>query len=92
MHEWEWFIGGEKRELKLTTQPEPMNYLRTLNWLGRQAAPSLLAGMEIDKANGTNFIGDMLTGTQLKEKQLTLIRQQTTPISELIIPPETLAS
>ena len=34
------FIGRNRKEIQLTSEPKPYTIERTLNWLGRQVAPT----------------------------------------------------
>ena len=56
---WAWFLGEGRGRLKLTTEPEPYNFQRTLNWLARQVAPTLQVVEKLDKQNNTTVIKDM---------------------------------
>ena len=40
--------------LRLTIQPEPYSFERTLNWLHHQVAPTLKVASILDILNGTN--------------------------------------
>nr|WP_306341540.1 MobT family relaxase [Scatolibacter rhodanostii] len=83
---WEYFIGKDRAKLKLTTQPEPYTYDRTINWLGTQVAPTLKLSMKIDEKNGTNTVNRIIENAKLSEKHMRIFKQQTTPIEEVIIP------
>ncbi|HDK7167712.1 TPA: replication initiation factor domain-containing protein [Clostridium botulinum] len=39
--EWAWFIGHNRKRLKLTTKREPYSFQRTLNWLSHQVTVAL---------------------------------------------------
>ena len=81
---WAYFIGSDRRRLKLTTQPEPYTLTRTLNWIDRQVAPTWKMLQKIDRANGTHFLRDILNDVELTERHKKLIKQQTTSPEEVI--------
>ena len=81
---WAYFIGSDRRRLKLTTQPEPYTLTRTLNWIDRQVAPTWKMLQKIDRANGTHFLRDILNDVKLTERHKKLIKQQTTSPEEVI--------
>jgi phage replication initiation protein len=83
--DWEWFIGKHRGMLRLTTQPEPYTFERTLNWLSHQVAPMLKVVSQIDNLNETTWIQDMILEAKLTEKHYKLIDQQTIPIEEMIL-------
>lgn len=82
---WDWFIGKNRNELKLTTQPEPYSYERTLNWLRRQVAPTLKVTEMIDKINGTEVLKEITEKAELLDKHKKLLLQQITPIEDVVI-------
>lgn len=82
---WENFLGVSQRRLKLTSEPEPYNFTRTLRWLAHQIAPTLKSAIFIDIIKGTNFIQDMIQNAELSDKHLKIIEQQTLPVEEVII-------
>lgn len=81
---WDWFIGNNRRQLKLTTAPEPYTLERTLNWLGRQVIPSLKMVGTLDNLQGTTVLNDMVENAELTEKQLKIIVQQVSDVEELL--------
>lgn len=81
---WAYFIGSDRRRLKLTTQPEPYTLTRTLNWIDRQVASTWKMLQKIDRANGTHFLRDILNDVELTERHKKLIKQQTTSPEEVI--------
>ena len=83
--EWQWFIGNNRSQLRLTTKPEPYSYERTLRWLHHQVAPTLKVACEMDIFDGTTIVGDMLEKTALQEKHLKLLRQLQTPVKEVVL-------
>lgn len=82
---WAWFIGENRRRLKLTTKPEPFSFYRTLNWLSRQVAPTLKAAIKLDEVNDTTYIKDMLRHAKLTDRLQKLLKQQTVSVDEMII-------
>lgn len=82
---WEWFIGKNRGELRLTTAPEPYSYERTLNWLRHQVAPTLKVASILDVLNETNVIPTMIREAHLTEKHEKLIEQQNLSVEDLIV-------
>ena len=81
---WEWFIGKNRGALRLTTQPEPYSFERTLNWLHHQFAPTLKIESILDVLNGTTIISTMIQEAKLTEKHEKLIEQQHLAMEDLI--------
>lgn len=82
---WEHFIGKNREKLKLTTQPEPYTYDRTVRWVTNQVAPSIKLLKKIDKHNGTNLFEEIIENTNLSDKHEKIFYQQTKPVEEMII-------
>lgn len=82
---WAYFIGSDRRRLKLTTAPEPYTYDRTLNWLSRQVAPTLKLAKKLDMLNGTKIIEDMINHAKLSKQHRKILKQQTAKPEEIII-------
>ena len=85
---WAYFIGSDRGRLRLTTKPEPYTLTRTLNWIGRQVAPTWKVLEQIDRTNGTTYLKDILEYTRLTERHKKLIAQQTTSKEEIIMEQE----
>ena len=85
---WAYFIGSDRGRLRLTTKPEPYTLTRTLNWIGRQVAPTWKGLDQIDRSNGTTYLKDILEHTRLTERHKKLIAQQTTSKEEIIMEQE----
>lgn len=81
---WNYFIGEGREKLKLTTDPEPYNINKTLNWLSRQVAPTLKAIKRIDNLNGTNIVDDLIRRAELTERHKKIIQQNSLPIEDII--------
>lgn len=81
---WNYFIGEGREELKLTTDPEPYNINKTLNWISRQVAPTLKAIKRIDNLNGTNIVDDLIRRAELTERHKKIIQQNSLPIENII--------
>ncbi|UBK98040.1 replication initiation factor domain-containing protein [Clostridium perfringens] len=81
---WNYFIGEGRDRLKLTTDPEPYNINKTLNWLSRQVAPTLKAIKRIDNLNGTNIVEDLIRRAELTERHKKIIKQNSLPIEDII--------
>ena len=82
---WEWFIGKNRGELRLTTKPEPYSYERTLNWLRHQVAPTLKVTSILDVLNETSVLPEMIKEAKLTEKHEKLIEQQNLSAKEVIV-------
>lgn len=82
---WEWFIGADREQLRLTTAPEPYTLKKTLNWLHRQVAPTLKMAMELDKVNETDIIKTMLKQAKLSERHEKILQQQSATMQDLVI-------
>ncbi|WP_394903317.1 MobT family relaxase [Clostridium butyricum] len=83
-NEWAWFIGENRESIKLTTKPEPYSFRKTLNWISRQVAPTLKMAMKLDEINNTQFINEIITNTELKEKHEKILKQQAATVKEVI--------
>lgn len=82
---WEWFIGKNRGELRLTTEPEPYSYERTLNWLRHQVAPTLKVASILDVLNDTDVIPAMIREAHLTQKHEKLIEQQNMSVEDMIV-------
>ncbi len=57
--------------LRLTIQPEPYSFERTLNWLHHQVAPYIKKSQAfLDILNGTTIISTMIHEAKLTEKNM----------------------
>lgn len=83
--DWAFFLGENQRRLRLTSEPEPYSFDRTLNWLSHQVIPTLKLAMNIDKLNQTSVIKDMIRHAELSDRHKKILEQQTLPIEEIII-------
>ncbi|WP_086300204.1 MobT family relaxase [Enterococcus faecium] len=83
--DWSFFLGENQRKLRLTSEPEPYSFDRTLNWLARQVIPTLKLAMKIDKLNQTSVIQNMIDYAELSDRQKKILQQQTLPVEEVII-------
>ncbi|WP_035301962.1 MobT family relaxase [Clostridium sp. DL-VIII] len=83
-NEWAWFIGENRESMKLTTKPEPYSFRKTLNWISRQVAPTLKMAMKLDEINNTQFINEIITNAELKEKHEKILKQQAAIVKEVI--------
>lgn len=82
---WLWFIGENRREIQLTTAPQPYTIERTLNWLSHQVAPTLKMAMKLDQLKETTYIKDMLREAKLSERHTKILEQQSMLIEKLIL-------
>ncbi|NGU30530.1 XRE family transcriptional regulator [Clostridium perfringens] len=81
---WSYFIGEGREKLKLTTNPEPYNIQKTLNWLARQVAPTLKAIKRLDKLNNTTLIEDLIRYAELTERHKKIIQQNSVNVKDII--------
>ena len=82
--DWAWFIGENRESMKLTTKPEPYSFIRTLNWISRQVAPTLKMAMKLDEINNTQIINEIITNAELKERHEKILKQQAATAEEVI--------
>lgn len=82
---WAWFVGKNREELRLTTEPEPYTLARTLAWIGRQVAPTLKMALKLDEINETTIIKEMIDRAELSKKHQKIIEQQILGTENLII-------
>ena len=82
---WAWFIGEDRRRLKLTTIPEPYDFQRTLNWLSRQVAPTLQVAEKLDKQNNTTIIKDMIKNAKLTDRLEKVLKQLSVTVEEMTV-------
>lgn len=82
---WSWFIGNDRGALRLTTQPEPYNFNRTLNWLHHQVAAMLKVTDILDGVYGTTVLPEMIQNAKLTEKHEKIIEQLSTDIEDVIL-------
>lgn len=86
LHErWARFIGRNRNEIQLTSDPQPYTIERTLNWLGRQVAPTWKMAKELDRLNDTSYVQDMVDNAQLSDRHKKILEQVTIGIENLII-------
>ena len=82
--EWERFIGGQAREIKLTMQPEPFDLTKTENWLAGMVAKMMKTVQIVEKGKGNDFIGDLLEHTELNDKHKRIIKQMSAQVEDII--------
>lgn len=82
---WCRFVGRNRKEIQLTSEPKPYTIERTYNWLGRQVAPTLKMTIELDRIRGTSFISDMVLNAELSERHKKILEQQSMAIENLIV-------
>ena len=80
----EWFTGKDRKPIGLEMRAEPYTIERTVEWLKRQAAPSLVTIHRIEEQNGTHLLEDILKQAKLKEAHRIRIRQMTTAVKDMI--------
>ncbi|KDE15947.1 replication initiation factor, partial [Enterococcus faecalis 918] len=83
--QWGRFIGRNRKEIQLTSEPKPYTIERTLNWLGRQVAPTWKMAKELDRLNQTTYIQDMVRNARLSDQHKKILEQQSMAIENLIV-------
>lgn len=83
--DWKLFIGENRKAMRLTTKPEPYTFDRTLRWLAHQVAPSLKIATKLDELHNTSHIQDMISKAKLKDKHITLLKQQSVSIEDIVL-------
>ena len=73
--DWARFIGTHRGKLKLTAEPKPLDWLRILDWLSRQAAPTVRMLVEIDRKQGTHVVEEMIDNAVLNKRHEKLIQE-----------------
>lgn len=81
--DWSYFVGEGRAKLKLTTNPEPYDINKTLNWISRQVAPTLKVIKKIDMLNGTNIAEELIRKAELTERHQKIIQQNSSPIEDI---------
>lgn len=81
---WNYFIGEGREKLKLTTNPEPYNINKTLNWLSRQVAPTLKIIKKLDNLNNTTLIEDLIRHAELTDRHKKIIQQNSVNVEDII--------
>ncbi len=82
---WDYFIGENRRAIRLTTKPEPYTLDKTLRWIHKQVASTFKMAQEIDRINGTKNIEKILENAELNEKHQKIIEQNTFSVEEVVI-------
>ncbi|HCJ1284661.1 TPA: XRE family transcriptional regulator [Listeria innocua] len=82
---WEWFIGKDRGALRLTTEPEPYSFERTLNWLRHQVAPTLKVAKMLDTLNKTDIVDELIREARLNERHEKILEQQSYSIEDVIL-------
>lgn len=82
---WEWFIGKDRGALRLTTEPEPYSFERTLNWLRHQVAPTLKVAKMLDILNKTDIVDELIREARLNERHEKIIEQQSYSTEDVIL-------
>lgn len=82
---WAWFLGENRQQIKLTSQPEPYTFRRTMNWLSHQVAPTWKMVQQMDEANGTNELDEMVKNAVLSKRQEMLLKQCQADVLDVVI-------
>lgn len=83
--QWAIFIGEHREAIRLTTEPEPYTFERTLNWLRHQVAPTLKVTTILDNILSTELLDEMIREAELTERHEKLIEQLSLTIDEVIL-------
>lgn len=70
---WAAFIGNNRDKLRLSTNPEPLNYDHITRWLRKQVAPSLKMLQVIDQYNNTNELKAIIDSGKLTQRHWDVI-------------------
>ena len=73
--DWARFIGAHRSKLKLTAGPEPFDWLRVLDWLSKQATPTVRMLVEIDRKQGTHAVEEMIDNAVLNKRHEKIIQE-----------------
>lgn len=80
---WAWFLGKNRKKLRLTTEPEPFTIDRLLRWFQHQVAPSWKMVQIMDDTTGQDTLKQIVDGAKLDKKHETILSQVLTNIQEL---------
>lgn len=69
--DWARFIGMHRSN----AGPEPFDWLRILDWLSKQAAPTIRMLVEIDRKQGTHVVEEMIDNAVLNKRHEKLIQE-----------------
>ncbi|HIY53317.1 MAG TPA: replication initiation factor domain-containing protein [Candidatus Agathobaculum merdavium] len=73
--DWAQFIGTHRSKLKLTAEPKPFDWLRILDWLSKQAVPTIRMLVEIDRKRGTHVVEELFDNAVLTKRHEKLIQE-----------------
>lgn len=73
--DWAHFIGTHCGRLKLTAEQKPFDWLRILDWLSKQAAPTIRMLVEIDRKQGTHVVEELIDNAVLTKRHEKLIQE-----------------
>lgn len=82
---WQWFIGEQNGNLRLTTRPEPYTLERAAAWLVRQVAPTLKMFQEMDEMRHTEFLSEMLAAAKLSRQHQKILEQQRVSLKQMVV-------
>lgn len=82
---WAFFIGKNRGQLRLTTQPEPYDFNRTLSWLRYQVAPTLKIATILDSVNKTDVVKMMIQDACLTDRHEKVLQQQLYNSEDIIL-------
>nr|WP_297274247.1 replication initiation factor domain-containing protein [uncultured Agathobaculum sp.] len=73
--DWTHFIGTHRGRLKLTKGMQPFDWLRILDWLAKQAAPTVKMLMELDRIQGTHVVEEMIGNAVLTKRHEQIMQE-----------------
>ena len=82
---WAFFIGKNRGQLRLTTQPKPYDFNRTLSWLRHQVAPTLKIATILDSVNETDVVEMMIQDACLTDRHEKILQQQLYNSEDIIL-------
>lgn len=82
---WAWFLGENRRKIKLTSQPKPFNIYDTYTWLSHQVSRTWKMAKMIDEKNGTNIVDEMVMNAELSKRQEMIYKQCTAKLEDVIV-------
>src|SRR5699024_7034327 len=83
--QWGRIIGRNRKETQLTSEQKTYTIQRTINWLGRQVAPTWKMAKELDRMNQTAHIQNIVNNARLSDQHKKILEQQSMAVENLII-------
>lgn len=73
--DWAHFVGKHRNRMKLTKGPQPFDWLRILDWLANQTAPTVKMLMELDRIQGTNIVEEIIGSAVLTKRHEQIMQE-----------------